>query len=473
MKKFNLTHIKKFISQGESDTLEFKKSTAQLKPAFETLCAFLNGDGGTIVIGVSPSSNIVGQDVTDNTKQEIAAHITKIEPAVQFDISYIKVPQGKQLIIIQTPKGDHCPYVYHGRAYQRYQSSTSLMSQHRYEQLLVERGQLNHEWDDQIAMNYSVNDLDEEKILEAVHHGIMKKRLPASTIKKELSHMLEQFHLLENGELKKAAVVLFGKDTLAHYPQCELRMARFKDTTRHEFLDSNIIHGNLFYLLNEGELFAKRHISVAAKITSKSFRRVETPQIPYDVVREALINALCHRNYIMRGGSVGLAFYSNRIEVLNSGGLQAGMTIEQIKKGYSNPRNKRIAFVLHRCGYIEHWGRGVDEMIKGCISAGLPEPVFENETMEFKVIFPLSDQALEAEKEGVIELPRDLTGKQLDIIKVLTDQKGNPLKLKELQELLENHYPERTLRRELSSLKNKGLVERTGHTNKIVWFIKK
>lgn len=473
MKKLNLSQIKKFIAQGESDTLELKKTTAQLKSAFETLCTFLNSNGGTIVIGISPTGNIIGQDVTDNTKQEIASHIAKIEPSAQFDISYLKIPQGKQLIIIQAQKGNHCPYIYDGRAYVRHQSSTSRMSQHRYEQLLVERGQLNHAWDDQTALHCSINDLDEEKILEAVHHGIMKKRLPASTIKKELNHILEQFHLLENDKLRNAAIVLFGKDTLAHYPQCELRMARFKDTTRHEFLDSNLIHGNLFYLLEEGELFAKRHISVAAKITSESFRRVETPQIPYDVVREALMNALCHRDYSMRGGSVGLAFYSTRIEILNSGGLQSGMTIKQIKKGFSNPRNKRIAFVLHQCGYIEHWGRGIEEMIKGCATAGLPEPIFENETMEFKVIFPLAEQVVETDKEESYNLPTDLSAKQQDIMSVLIKQKGKPMKLKELQELLDNRYPERTLRRELTTLKENGLIDRAGYTNKVVWFIKK
>lgn len=472
MKKFTLTSIKKLISQGESETLEFKKSTTQSKPAFETLCAFLNNAGGTVVIGVSSSGNIVGQNVTDNTKQEIANHIAKIEPTTQLDISYLKLTDDKHLIIIQAKKGNHLPYTYDGRAYQRNQSSTTHMSQHRYEQLLVERGQLNHDWDDLVARNYSINDLDEEKILEAVHHGITKKRLPASTIKKELKQILEQFHLLKNGELKNAAVVLFGKDTLEDYPQCELRMARFKDITRHEFLDGNIIHGNLFYLLEEGELFAKRHISVAAKITSKSFRRVETPQIPYDVIREALTNALCHRDYSMRSGSVALAFYINRAEVSNSGGLPSGITIEQIKRGLSKPRNKRIAFVLHKCGYIEHWGRGIEEMMQGCKEAKLPEPVFENIPVEFKVIFPLSEKALEIKESKAIELPEDLDKRQLDIIKVLTAQKGNPLRLKEIEELLKNRYPERTLRRELNNLKDMGLVDRTGKTNKLVWFIK-
>ena len=472
MKKLNLNNIKKLIKKGEAENLEFKKSTTQLKPAFETLCAFLNNNGGTVIIGASSSGNIAGQDVTDNTKQEISSHIAKIEPAAPLNISYINTSQDKKIIVIQTPKGNHCPYVYDGRAYQRNQSSTSRMSQHRYEQLLVERGQLNHEWDDQTALHCSINDLDEDKILEAVHHGITTKRLPVTTIKKELKHIIAQFHLLTNSEVKNAAIVLFGKDTLANYPQCELRMARFKDITRHEFLDSNIIHGNLFYLLEEGEIFAKRHIAIAAKITAGSFRRVETPQIPYDVIREALVNALCHRDYSMRGGSVSLAFYSNRIEISNSGGLQPGMTIEQIKQGYSNPRNQRVAFVLHKCGYIEHWGRGIDEIINGCVSAGLPEPIFKNNPMEFKVIFPLTDQALAIKASTTIKVPPGLTTRQLEIMTVFINQ-DKPLKVKELQELLENRYIDRMLRRELHTLKEKGLVSSKGHTNKTVWFLRK
>ncbi|MGD9107810.1 MAG: ATP-binding protein [Gammaproteobacteria bacterium] len=469
----NILHdIKKLILQGESEILEFKKSTAQLKPIFATLCGFLNNNGGTVVIGVSSSGKIIGQDITDNTKQEIAQHIAKIEPAAQFEISYVKTPTNKQLIMIRSPKGIHCPYVYDARAYQRNQSSTSRMSQHRYEQLLVERGQLNYAWDDQTALNCSIEDLNKEKILAAIHHGIIKKRLPASTIKKELGDILEQLHLLENGVLKNAAMVLFGKDTLNRYLQCELRMARFKDTTRHEFLDSDIVYGNLFYLLDEGELFAKRHISVAAKITAESFRRVETPEIPYDVIREALLNALCHRNYAMQGGSVGLAFYSNRIEISNHGGLQTGMTIEQIKQGYSKPRNNRIAFALHKCGYIEHWGRGIEEMIQGCISAGLPEPTFENNPMEFKIIFSLTDQVVEKNKRTINKIEVNLTERQQEIIDVFVAQNGMPLKVKELEVILENRYIPRMLRRDLFALKEKGLVDVKGHTNKAIWFLK-
>ena len=137
---------------------------------------------------------------------------------------------------------------------------------------------------------------------------------------------------------------------------------------------------------------------------------------------------------------------------------------------HSNPRNKRIAFVLHKCGYIEHWGRGIDEMIKGCASAGLPEPIFKNNSMEFKIIFPLTDQALKAPQ--TIKLPPDLTARQLEIMAIFISQ-DKPLKVKELQELLENRYIDRMLRRELNTLKEKGLIASQGHTNKTTWFLRK
>lgn len=140
----NKIQIEELIKQGESLYLEFKTSTSQLKGAIETICAYLNGKGGTILIGVKNNGQIIGQDVTDNTRQEIAREIKKIEPSAEIDVSYTTIEKGKMIIILETNYGPHAPYIYDGRAYERTESSTGLMSQHKYEQLLVRRKQLNH-----------------------------------------------------------------------------------------------------------------------------------------------------------------------------------------------------------------------------------------------------------------------------------------------------------------------------------------
>src|SRR3989338_3651669 len=96
----DIEQIKELVKQGESHTLEFKKSTTQLKAAFETLCGFLNGHGGTVLIGVNNSGMITGQEVTDNTKKEIAREIAKIEPPVNVLVNYIPVNNGKVVIVL-------------------------------------------------------------------------------------------------------------------------------------------------------------------------------------------------------------------------------------------------------------------------------------------------------------------------------------------------------------------------------------
>ena len=115
-----------------------------MRSIFETICAFLNGKGGTVFIGVNDKGELVGQNVSDNTRQEIAKELNKIEPPANIDIHHIAIDKSKSVIAIQVNANHHAPYIYDGRAFQRHQSTTSKMPQHRYEQLLVARGSLNH-----------------------------------------------------------------------------------------------------------------------------------------------------------------------------------------------------------------------------------------------------------------------------------------------------------------------------------------
>lgn len=142
----DINQIEETTKHGESYSLEFKTSTILLKSVFETICAFLNSNGGVVLIGVKNDGQLVGQDVTDNTRQEIAREIKKIEPATQIDVSYVTTKNNKYVIVLEVNHRKYAPYTYDGRPYERVESATSLMSQHRYEQLLVRRGQLNHAW---------------------------------------------------------------------------------------------------------------------------------------------------------------------------------------------------------------------------------------------------------------------------------------------------------------------------------------
>jgi ATP-dependent DNA helicase RecG len=170
----DVIQINHLARAGESPSLELKTSTSQLSGACETVCAFLNAKGGTVLIGIKNNGQIIGQHVTDNTRQEIAREIKKIEPPAneQINIDYVPFHDNKFVIVIAVTAGNHAPYIYDGRPYARIESSTGSMSQHHYEQLLVRRGQLNHAWDTQPAKGYSIDSLDHEDIRRTIKDGL-------------------------------------------------------------------------------------------------------------------------------------------------------------------------------------------------------------------------------------------------------------------------------------------------------------
>lgn len=469
---FNIEKLKPLVQHGESETLEFKKSTAKLHAIFETICGFLNNQGGIVLIGVTDKGGLTGQNVTDSTKREIANELAKIEPPAEVKIHYMTLEKAKYIIAIEVSPGQHAPYVYEGCPYEREQSTTKRMSQHRYDQLLLKRNQFNFSWEKSEAEDYSLADLDHDLIAGVVRQGVEAKRMPEQALRQKIPKLLESLQLLIDGRLRKAAVVLFGKRFDVDYIQCQLKMARFKGINRHEFLDSDAFSGNIFESLDKGMFFVRRHLPVAAKIVPDQLQRVETPLIPFDAVREALINAFTHRNYSALSGAIGLAIYDNRMEIFNHGGLLPGVTIEKIKSGFSNLRNPLIAEILFRCNLIERWGRGIPDMTDSCVSSGDPMPEFFSDALEFKVTFPFSQSisppVISFEEEKSIF--NQLSPRQQRIYQLLNEAASAGLSPAELMNILKKEIPERTLRRELKNLEGVGLVESRGQTRKIRWY---
>lgn len=284
-------------TKKEGNNLEFKESTGQLDRSMETLCAFLNGEGGTILYGVRDDGKIIGQTISDTTKRCIAEAINRIEPFVDLEIAYVAVPETEKYVIVVFVEEQRFmrPFTYKGRAYQRIESTTTVMSQERYNHLLMERGG-KYGWEAMINPDLKITDLDENAILGAVREGIRNGRLPETTIREEIPVILKKFRLLNDGKLNNAAAVLFGKE-LYDYPQCLLRMARFKGTTKEEFIDNQRAEGNIYELLDAAMAFFFKHLSLSGKING--LYREEELSIPYKALRECCINSFCHRSYII------------------------------------------------------------------------------------------------------------------------------------------------------------------------------
>jgi len=288
--------LQKLISQGESNTLEFKRSTAQLKGVGQALCAFLNSNGGKVLIGVNDKGKIIGQHVTDNTRQEIAHMLKLLEPYPAIDTEYMQLPDNNKYLITLSTKNNHvAPYTFDGCAYMRNQSTTMKMKQEHYQELLLDRLHNPKQWELMPAKNITIDDLDEDEILQTIQEGIVKHRIRGKYITDDPKKALMHFKLLHGDTPINAAVALFAKDVFPNYSQCLVRMARFKGVKKSEFIDNQQEFGNFFYLLDAATEFVRRHTPIAGKIESGNMKRTDTPLLPQRAVREAIINALCHK----------------------------------------------------------------------------------------------------------------------------------------------------------------------------------
>ena len=378
--------IEALIALKESKNLEFKESTGQLDRSMETLCAFLNGDGGIVLYGVKDNGNVVGQEVSDSTKRAIAEAINSIEPFVSLEINYVRIPNSDKFVIIVNAEKQRFmrPFAYKGRAYLCIESTTTVMPQEQYNHLLMQRGG-KYGWEAMVNPDLKISDLDENAILGAVREGIRNGRLPEVTIREEIPTILRKFGLLRDGNLNNAAAVLFGVD-FYDYPQCLLRMARFKGTTKEEFIDNQRAQGNIYILLDAAMAFFFKHLSLSGKING--LYREEELSIPYKALRECCINSLCHRSYHHPGSSVSIAIYDDRVEVTNTGTFPADLPVERLMQEHdSKPQNPIIANVLYKSKILESWGRGIGTMVDECKRVGLPAPEFKTDGNFVTVVF--------------------------------------------------------------------------------------
>lgn len=368
--------LEELVARGEGETLEWKETTGQRGDACETLCAFLNGKGGTVVFGVSKKGKLTGQLVADTTKRDLFEAFQKFEPAADVEVAWVPVDETHQAIVCRGERGNGRPYVYDGKPYKRVQSSTTVMSQEEYEKMLRERGGFRSKWESVPNPELALADLDAGLICETARRAVRCGRLDEGTDTDDVEGLLDGFKLRKGGMLLNGAAVLFGRPEKIDYPQLEVKMGWFKGTDDRMFLDNRHVQGNIFKLIDESMAFCFKHLNLSAKISGK-IERDEELEIPADALREVLINAFAHRSYEESNRTVYLAIYDDRVEIKNPGRFPSDFDVANLYSPpikNSLPRNEKIARVLYLRKTIETWGRGLTRIASECQRVGLPLP---------------------------------------------------------------------------------------------------
>ncbi len=453
-----LDRIAALAASRESETLEFKATTGTRREATMTVCAFLNQGGGQVLFGVTPNGTVAGQQVSEHTIEELSTELRQIDPPAFPTVERVPVDGGREVIVVSTGQGASRPYSYRGTAYRRVGNTTLAMSADDYNRMLFERMHSEQRWENQPAAGWSVNDLDEAEIRRTVAEAVRRGRLE-EPVGGEPTDLLRGLGLLRDGVLLRAAAVLFGSTERLEFemPQCLLRLARFRGLDRMEFLDNRQFNGNAFTLLANAERFLRDTMPIAGRFEQDRFERIDEPLYPPLATREALANALCHRDYSIGGGSVGIAVYDDRLEVTSSGSLHFGLTPEKLFGPHeSRPWNPLIARTFYRRGIIEEWGSGTLKMAELTNSAGLPVPEIEDDGGAVTVRFRHGRFVPQPATSGMSG-PEE----RREMILALLEGVEDGLTRQELHARLGPEVSERQVRRALSELKNGGLVVST------------
>ena len=374
------------ISKTESETIEFKESTGEWKEIIETISAFSNTKGGKIVIGVSKSDKLPGVDIGKDTIENLTNQIShNTDPRVHPSITTEKI-KGKFIIIVEIKESsDHLVLAF-GRPFKRVGKSTMRMSKDEYERLILEKHKDKLQFDNQICKGATLKDIDEEKV-----KWFLKKAKTGRNLNIELNisvkEILQKLHLLKDDKLTNAAILLFGKEPHKFFLQAEVRCARFKGNEPVKpFIDMKIFGGNIIEQVDSALNFILEHISMKVYLAGKK-EREEKYEYPPDALREAIINAICHRNY-RTVGHIQIRIFDDRIEMWNPGLLLAPLTLNDLKKKHKSiPRNPLIANSFFLIKFIEQWGTGTNDMISLCSEWELPEPLFEHISGDFVATF--------------------------------------------------------------------------------------
>lgn len=439
-------HIIETIRKGESEDIEFKESLGELKEIMETIVAFANKSGGKILVGVRDNGDIVGVEIGRGTLENFANNIINaIEPPIYPSISTIKV-NDKTIVIIDVPSGTNKPYFYKGRALIRVGRTNKILPPSELRDLLLKTIE-QIPWDERVVESFSKFELDEET-LRIFKEEVKKSGRAPIEMDIDPKELLVKLGLLKDQKIKAATIMLFGKNPQKYFPWAVIKAGRFKDDLT--IIDEDEIDGNLFQQVTDALKFIMKNIKKSFKIDTKTGLRIDIWEYPLGTLREAIINALIHRDYSIYS-PIYIKIYDDKLTITNPGGLPEPLTIEDLHREHpSILRNPNLANIFYLAGYIEKWGTGTLRMIEECKKQGLPPPKFKTERNFFYV---------ELRKE------QELSQKELMALEYIRTKKA--IQRKDLQKYLK--VSERTTRRILSKLEQLGLIKRHGSGNNIYY----
>jgi ATP-dependent DNA helicase RecG len=462
MSHFNSEEVMQRIQQGETNTVELKASTPRPKELAERLCGMANAQGGMIIVGVTDHRKIVGISDTSMAIDSLLRAARQVEPTLVLDPPEpeIYTLEGKQLVIAHIPP-------YHGLLHQaggvcwiRRGTYTVPLSVPQIFEAGHDRGLLS--WELQFPLDATLHAIDEARV-----EAFLTQRSPKGRRGSQLGTLEEVLLGLKcarrtaTGEVlpTNAGILFFGRDPQQYILQSEVVCVLFRNTVgTGGYIDRKNVVGTTVELIDETEAFLQKYVAIGARI--EGWKRIDLPEYPLEALREAVVNAVVHRDYSREGESIRVFYYPDRVEIHSPGLLLPGITVEQMQRGdvISRLRNPTLTTLLREVpGYMERIGSGVRFMLQETGRMGLPSPIFR-ETQEFVVTFP-KEPALAHEQQ--VTMPTVDLDQETRIARAMQHiQIHGSISNSEYQAI--NNVSDNTALRDLSSLVAQGALREVG-----------
>jgi len=445
-------NINEILKGTENTTVEFKEEINE--SVFKTISAFANKEGGIIYIGISDKKGIKGFEYTNSMLGDLTNKIVNLL-GIHPQIDCIKVNK-KDVLQIKVKKST-LPVSYKGKYYTRVGNTTREMQGEELRSFFIK----GTNWDG-LTGNYNLDEIDPETVRKFIRMASRNGRLKTADENEEIKTILKKLKLIINGKLTNAAIMLFGKNPQKYFINALVRVGRFKDEIT--IIGDRRIEGNLFKQIEEAEEAIKNFINVRYEITGEQLIRKNIWDYPLEAIREALLNAVIHRDYFKYNVQTQIKIFNDWIWFFNIGGLPEGITLEQLKTTHpSVARNPLIVHTFYLAGLIEEYGSGIGRIMDSLKEANLPEPEFKEEFAGFSLYLRKDYYTEERLKE------MGLNERQIKAV-MYVKEKGK-ITNNEYQEI--NGVIKKTASRDLGVLTDKRILEKVGSTGKGTHYIMK
>ena len=379
-----MSDIADIIRKGEGKTLEFKETLPSGESMARTAVAFSNMAGGKIIIGIEDRTRkLIGvseNDALDFPDRIYGMIYDRCSPAIIPEVYLVSVADRKVLVAEIYP-GALKPYYLKSKGREKgIYVRVGAVNKPADQQMIgeLERQRQNISFDEQTLYDKTEAHLDIERLTKDFQRLSGRELTPPDLLNLRI--------IREEGKQRfvtVGGVMLAGRENLLEYAR--VKCARFKGTEMVEFIDQKEFTGCLHEQAEETMKFAMTHIAKSGRI--EGLQRIDRYEVPLEAIREAIVNAIVHRDYSISGADIKFAIFDDRIEITSPGCLPRSLEIKDIMAGRSEIRNKVIARFFKEIGFIEQWGTGMRKMVNLCASANLPEPEFKESGLFFKIIF--------------------------------------------------------------------------------------